>query len=230
MAQRFERLRSVVVQVGDDSTGFIGTGFFIQDGERCTLLTAKHVLNPSNRPPLDRDNLKVRMIYPPDGDLLASFPVSVFYEDPQLDLAFLRVKESCGIGRDLQIQPLRIRQAPPSIADDGTPVTIVGYPAVGSGTDQVTGELFPQSIFAVPVVRRGHVASTEITSTPSFGQTMFLDLIAVSGFSGGPVILNATGEVIGVVFGRVTTDQGFGSNWATPVTREIYETAIGESR
>ena len=208
----------------------MGTGFFIQDSERCTLLTAKHVLNPSNRPGLDRDNLKVRMIYPPGGDVLASFPVSVFYEDPQLDLAFLRVKEPCGIGRDLQIQPLRIREATPSIADDGAPVTIVGYPDVGSGTDPVTGEPFPQSTFAIPVLRRGHVASTEITSTLSFGQRMLLDLIGASGFSGGPVIHNATGEVIGVVFGRATTDGDFSSNWATPVTREIYETAIGESR
>ena len=217
-----------MVQVGDDSTGFIGTGFFIQDSERCTLLTAKHVLNPPNRPPLDRDNLKVRMIYPPGGDVLASFPVSVFYEDPQLDLAFLRVNESCGIGRDLQIQPLRIRQE--SIADVGAPVTIVGYPDAGSGIDQVTGEPFPQSILAIPVLQSGHVAFTEITSTLSFGQRMLLDLIGASGFSGGPVILNATGEVIGVVFGRATTDGDFSSNWATPVTREIYETAIGESR
>ena len=61
---------------------------------------------------------------------------------------------------------------------------IIGYP--GLGTRQIQLD--------VPAVRKGHIASTEISidSVPM----LFLDLVSLGGHSGSPVILEATRHML----------------------------------
>ncbi len=58
---------------------------------------------------------------------------------------------------------------------------------------------------------------------------LLLDLMGVPGFSGSPVVLIDTGEVIGVVFGPGPTQRGFGFEWATPLLPSDYEEATKAS-
>ena len=55
---------------------------------------------------------------------------------------------------------------------------------------------------------------------------LLLDLTGTPGFSGGPVILQRTGEVVGVVYGPGPTSRQFDFEWATFVTPADYESAI----
>ncbi len=47
---------------------------------------------------------------------------------------------------------------------------------------------------------------------------LLLDLTGVPGFSGAPVILESSGEVIGVVYGPGRTERVYDLEWATPLT------------
>ena len=58
---------------------------------------------------------------------------------------------------------------------------------------------------------------------------ILLDLLGVPGFSGSPVILENTGEVIGIIYGPGPTERIFGFEWATPITQEDYLSAIDAS-
>lgn len=58
---------------------------------------------------------------------------------------------------------------------------------------------------------------------------ILLDLFGVPGFSGSPVILESTGEVIGIIYGPGPTERSFGFEWATPITQEEYLSAIDAS-
>ena len=46
----------------------------------------------------------------------------------------------------------------------------------------------------VPAVRKGHIASTEISI--DLVPMLFLDLVSLGGYSGSPVILEATGHML----------------------------------
>jgi hypothetical protein len=82
---------------------------------------------------------------------------------------------------NLSIRPL-VDQITTAIT--GESVMIIGYP--GLGTRQIQLD--------VPAVRKGHIASTEISidSVPM----LFLDLVSLGGYSGSPVILEATGHML----------------------------------
>jgi hypothetical protein len=47
----------------------------------------------------------------------------------------------------------------------------------------------------------------------------------VPGFSGAPVVLAATGEVIGLVFGPGRTEREYDLEWATPLLRRDLKAA-----
>ena len=70
------------------------------------------------------------------------------------------------------------------MAITGESVMIIGYPGLGTRQTQLD----------VPAVRKGHIASTEISidSVPM----LFLDLVSLGGYSGSPVILEATGHML----------------------------------
>ena len=59
---------------------------------------------------------------------------------------------------------------------------------------------------------------------------LLLDLFGVPGFSGSPVILQRTGEVVGVIFGPGPTKRVFGFEWATPIKQTDYSRALEEAR
>lgn len=209
-ATPFEVLRFGVVhlgeQVSEGTPRWLGTGFLV-DG-RCTFLTAKHVLVSVR----EREKLVVRFQNPAGPSKVVTRPVRVLHEEPESDLAFVVVDKiddkPCSSG-SLYIFPLT--QDTPSHRWVGAPVVIIGFPVLGDPVD-------------IPVLRKGHLSSVEIriqAGPPS----LLLDLFGVPGFSGSPVVLEETGEVIGVVYGPGPTQRTFGFEWATPVTRHVYDAA-----
>ena len=202
-------LRNGVAHVGYGSEAgervelrWLGTGFLT--GKRCTVVTAKHLLE--DVPP---ERLIVRFEHPAEPGSALTFNARATGSDPERDLAYLTLAELPG-GHDpcaagvLRPLPLADELDPRGVA--GADVLVLGFPAL-------EGEQ-PRE---VPIVRRGSVASAELSWS---GKPMLLlDLTGVPGFSGAPVVLSATGEVIGVVFGPGRTQREYDLEWATPITR-----------
>jgi hypothetical protein len=76
----------------------------------------------------------------------------------------------------------------------------------------------------VPILRKGVVASGEITYKDD--HALLLDMTSVPGFSGSPVVLERTGEVIGVVLGTGPIRPSANFELATPITRSDYERVV----
>ena len=77
----------------------------------------------------------------------------------------------------------------------------------------------------VPIVRRGAIASASVGLDEK--PMILLDLFAVKGFSGSPVIVEKTGEVIGIVFGPGPIKRSKDFTFATPIAQSDYGLAIG---
>jgi S1-C subfamily serine protease len=214
---RFQELRSGVAHLGqaglDGDQGaiqWLGTAFLVDD--RCTVVTAKHAIDgiPEGRLMLrflgadDRVYTHLaRVIHTADNDLaFAKF-------GPETDQ-----KRFCS---DLAAQPLAIHAATERARLTGQTVWVLGYPALEGAP--------PRDI---PVVRRGIVASAELDWRGA--PMLLLDLTGMPGFSGGPVILEESGEVIGVVYGPGRTERVFDVEWATPLSVGDYDTALGRKR
>lgn len=209
----FDVVRNGIVHIGEQTREgiprWLGTGFLVD--ERCTFATAKHVLVGTAG---DRNRLVVRFQSPKDLSKVITVLVSVLHEDPESDLAFLRVRtvnnRPCSSGG---LYVFRLASDAPTSAVIGAPVVIIGHPVLAEN-DKLD----------IPVLRKGHLSSVEIQIQPG-RNALLLDLLGVPGFSGSPVILEQTGEVIGVIFGPGPTRRGAGFEWATPITRRHYETA-----
>jgi hypothetical protein len=202
-------LRGGVAHVGYGSAAgervelrWLGTGFLA--GKRCTVVTAKHLLE--DVPP---ERLIVRFEHPEVPGTALTFNARATDSDPELDLAYLTLAELPG-GRDAcaagVLRPLAVAAALDLPGLAAAEVLVLGFPAL-------EGEQ-PRE---VPIVRRGSVASAELSW--SGVPMLLLDLTGVPGFSGAPVVLPATGEVIGVVFGPGRTQREYDLEWATPITR-----------
>ena len=202
-------LRGGVAHVGYGSAAgesvelrWLGTGFLA--GKRCTVVTAKHLLQ--DVPP---DRLIVRFENPADPGSALTFHARATGSDPERDLTYLTLAELPGGGDPcaagaLRPLPLAEEIGPRGLA--GADVLLLGFPAL-------EGEQ-PRE---VPIVRRGSIASAELSWS---GKPMLLlDLTGVPGFSGAPVVLSATGQVVGVVFGPGRTQREYDLEWATPITR-----------
>jgi len=98
----------------------------------------------------------------------------------------------------------------------GQSVFIAGFPSLG-----------PHKL-DFPVLRKGIVASAEMKDSDGV-PLLLLDLSGSPGFSGSPVVLERTGEVIGIVFGpgKIRHSQDF--EWATAITQIDYKQAIRDS-
>jgi S1-C subfamily serine protease len=215
----FLQFRSALVHVGHgEMVGnamritWLGTGFLVD--EHCTVATAKH-----NLLGLSRENLLLRLRDPATPGATVTLGSRVIYDDPGSDLLFLRISESapgaaCS-SKAFGFLPLVERLDLETLT--GRDVLICGFPAL-------EGEQ-PSD---VPILRKGSVASSELEWE---GRSMLLlDLTGIPGFSGGPVILPGSGEVVGVVFGPGRTDRRFDLEWATPITRADLRKAVAAAR
>lgn len=212
-AQIFSEIRTGIVHIGVKSNKegvesievckWLGTGFTV-DSE-CTFATAKHVLNR-----IDPSSIVVRFHIP--GKKTRTFPAKILHEDVEKDVSFIKIdlfnNQPC-ITRNLYIFRLA-SSISPSIA--GESIIIVGHPKIANKD------------IDIPIARKGIVASAEIKWA---GENMLLlDLTGVPGFSGSPVVLEKTREVIGKIFGPGPTSRAYGFEWATPITMNDYKNAI----
>lgn len=214
-ADLLEGLRHGVAHVGYGSGAggnvelrWLGSGFLT--GRRCTVVTAKHLL--ADVPP---ERLIVRFEHPQQPGTALTFNARVSGTDEDRDVAYLSLAELPG-GRDPcssgMLRSLTLAEALPARELLGAEVVVIGFPAL-------EGEQ-PREL---PIVRRGSVASAEL----SWGgkPMLLLDLTGVPGFSGAPVVLAGTGEVIGIVFGPGRTGREYDLEWATPVLRRDLKAA-----
>ena len=188
---------------------WLGSGFVVD--QHCTFVTAKHVIHNA-----DRERVVIRFQLPKDKATVHTFRVRILFEDPESDLAFLRIdsfsNQPCS-SRNLHIFLLHSGVEPAKLV--GNDILIVGYPRLATAGGDID----------IPVVRKGVLASTEIHWNSQ--DMLLLDLSGVPGFSGSPVILEQTGEVIGVVFGPGPTSRMAGFEWATPISRKDYDRVVG---
>ena len=92
LAAAFEKFRDGVAHVGQrDQTKeeiiiekWLGSGFLVDD--RCTFVTAKHIFRGA-----DRERLILRFQRPQQRSKVNTLATRILYEDPQTDLAFLRI-------------------------------------------------------------------------------------------------------------------------------------------
>lgn len=212
-----ERYKTGIFHIGESigngensEIKWLGSAFLLDDS--CTFATAKHIFKNANR-----RNLVIRFQLTDDKTIVRTVPIRILYEDYQSDLAFLKIDS-------WNNQPCKSKMAYSfDVLSDyikgcftGETVLIIGHPML-SIKDYVD----------TPVVRKGIVSSTEITWD---NQSMILlDLFGVPGFSGSPVILERTGEVMGIIYGPGPTERTFGFEWATPITQEDYLSAIDAS-
>ena len=191
---------------------WFGTAFIVDD--ECTLVTAKHVVER-----IPQGQLILRFLGREEGTV-RTFPGHVVHRIEDLDLAFL----SFGPTREGKrwcladgFRPLPIRADTERVGLTGREVIVLGYPAIEG--------MPPRDVV---VLRRGAVASAELDWS---GQPMLLlDLTGVPGFSGAPVILESTGEAIGVVYGPGRTERVYDLEWATPLTPRDLAQALAAAR
>jgi len=190
---------------------WLGSAFLLDD--TCTFATAKHIFKNANK-----ENLVIRFRLPYDYTIVLTLPIRILYEDFKSDLAFLKIdsvnNQPCTskINYSFNIPSDYVKGSL-----TGETVLVIGHPILSIIKDDID----------IPVVRKGIISSTEITwnSQPM----ILLDLFGVPGFSGSPVILESTGEVIGIIYGPGPTERRFGFEWATPITQEDYLSAIDAS-
>ena len=214
---RFQQLRSGVAHLGQagfegdqGAIQWLGTAFLVDD--RCTVVTAKHAVEgiPDGR-------LILRFLAA--DDRVFTHPARVIHT-PDVDLAFLKFGPETNPKRfcaGLVARPLAIHAGEERARLTGRPVWVLGYPALEGAP--------PRDI---PIVRRGLVASAELDWQGA--PMLLLDLTGMPGFSGGPVILEDTGEVIGVVYGPGRTQRVFDLEWATPLSADDYDRALERQR
>ncbi len=214
----FTNIRDAVVHVGqfkqdgESKIGqLLGSGFFVD--QNCTVVTAKHLLEN-----VDKERLYIKYIPVEDRNRFQTLPVEVMYEDENKDLAFLEPKD-CYLKT---IKPLPLIRKLYDLSSLGGEIVFVGgFPRLGVQSADY------------PIVRRSIIASTAFTDIRKGSPLLLLDLIGAPGFSGSPVVLERTGEVIGVVMGsvkRFTTDRHYTFQGATPITQGDYQTALEELR
>jgi hypothetical protein len=207
----FIKIRDGLVHVGQAKEAgkaelekWLGSGFFVDYS--CTVATAKHLFTDA-----DRTRLLIRFQIPKKRNEVRTVAAKILYEYPSKDIAFLTVQmpdgQPCKLG-DLRPLPLIRKISPESLV--GEAVLIAGFPVLGP--DQ----------FDIPIVRQGIISSAEVTDANGV-PLLLLDLTGVPGFSGSPVVLKHTGEVIGTVFGPGLINRSSNFEWATQMTQSDYD-------
>jgi hypothetical protein len=160
----------------------------------------------------------IRFQLPENRSRVLSLPAIILFEDEQRDLAFLRALrpdgKPCRLLNLKRLPLIKSINAPD--LQGGEIVFIAGYPRLWK--DRPAMDL--------PIARRGIIASTEMKHRGN--PMLLLDLSGWPGYSGSPVILEKTGEVIGLVSGR-PTKRTADFELATPITQADYERAMIEN-
>ena len=193
-------------QGGNNPERWLGTGFFID--QECRVVTAKHLFRKA-----DKQRIIIRIRLPHNRQTLKTVPARVIYEDPFRDIAFLEAVmpegKPCHLG---DIAPLSLAQPYNRLTLTGQMTIIAGFPRITKNS------------LDIPILRKGVVASGEITYKDH--HALLLDMTSVPGFSGSPVVLERTGEVIGVVLGTGPIRHSANFELATPITRSDYDKII----
>jgi S1-C subfamily serine protease len=184
---------------------WLGSGVLV--GRECTVATAKHAIEN-----IDRTKLIVRFLHPTDPEAVRTFKAQVVYEDPERDVALL---DFAGSKFDRQFCRTQLKALP--LVERFERFELTGRPVLVAGFPVLERDKPPD----VPILRRGIVASSELQWD---GRPMLLlDLTGVPGFSGSPVVLEDSGEVIGLVFGPGRTRRQYDLEWATPLSNAYLE-------
>ena len=210
----FDKLRNGIIHVGEQKGNneppkWLGSGFLVDT--QCTFATAKHLLANAAR-----DAIVIRFQLPHDLGKVKTIRARVLFEFPDRDLLFLRIDRvdgnRCQSGN---LNPLQLSDRAPDTKLVGQDIAIIGFPLITSASN-----------LDIPILRVGVISATEITLENA--RVILLDLHEVPGFSGSPVILKATAQVVGVVFGPGPTERLYGFEWATAITETDYRKALAE--
>lgn len=184
-----------ICYVENKTPKIIGTGFFVtKDGY---FLTCNHIL--SDR---DKNDLSV-LLFETTNQKWAAYFLEVVDKDSEHDIALLRLKicktsdEAVGyikkIGNSNKIKP-------------GNAISFCGFPA---------GE----TLSALPTIHAGIISSIKSSKggkgDENFDRLFQLDASSTGGFSGSPLFLNETKEVIGIVKGYFQTEKAI--SFAIPI-------------
>lgn len=214
----FVSIRDALVHIGQakepgttELEKWLGSGFLVDDN--CTIVTAKHLFRNA-----DKERIFIRFILPKNRRRALARPTKIIYEDSAKDLAYLRAivpdRSSCSLG-NMKALPI-VREADDLALFGGQSVFIAGFPRLG-----------PHEL-DYPILRKGIVASAEMKDSDGV-PLLLLDFSGSPGFSGSPVVLERTGEVIGIIFGPGEIKRFQDFEWATAITQVDYEKAIGDS-
>lgn len=190
-----ERSKPSVVLVGTYSPtdsprfGFHGTGFAVADGS--IVVTNAHVLPPPDVTEAEkRISIQVRAH---DGELSMRRARVAALDRPH-DLAALRIEGD-------PLPPLRI--AEPGLAREGRAILFMGFPiggALGFSTVSHRGIISAITPISLPAANARSLDSRALRQlrAGSF-DILQLDATAYPGNSGGPVLDQETGEVVGII-------------------------------
>lgn len=177
----FSKWRYGVVLIGHQKEAspapdWLGTGFFVNKGDRCIIATAKHLFTKA----VDRNRLQIAVRSSVQVGMKLSRKATLVYEDPNRDMAFLDTSVDC---TKEKAHTFTIAN-PAEEGFTGDDVFLIGYPKV-----------HPTVIFDTPILRAGVIASTDFTRSKS--PLLLIDMFGVNGFSGSPVI-KRNGSVVGI--------------------------------
>jgi S1-C subfamily serine protease len=161
----------------------IGTAFFV--GDQGYLLTARHVAEHGRTALEDLGGrLPARLVAIQPGS--ESVDVAIVAEDPEADVALLRVKgANHQDGRSLR------RSAPPAQSE----VALAGFPIGAPGLVVQRGRLLDPGSHGLTAE---DFRSREGWTMLAEGDLLPASVVAEVGHSGGPLFLAETGEVLGL--------------------------------
>jgi S1-C subfamily serine protease len=165
----------------------LGTGFVVGDGLH--VVTSGHVIPRA----LDDTHRETLSVFLPGGETVEARPAELVAEDPEHDLAVLRISDTplpaLSLGDD-------------ETAREGQSVAFTGFPAAPAlGLYPVThrGIISAVTPVAVPPPSAGYLNHRMIQRLRENYTVFQLDATAYPGNSGSPLFDPATGAVIGVV-------------------------------
>lgn len=171
---------------------FTGTGFVVGDGN--LVATNMHVAEAVKA----AGHQSAVML--PRGRSIEFRPARVVAESPRHDLALLRFG-----GSALPALPLGEAAA----VREGDSVAVVGYPigtVLGLHASTHAAIIASISPLAIPAGNASELSAARIAALRDPFDVYQLDMIVYPGHSGSPVLLQRTGQVIGVVSGAVVKD------------------------